>query len=339
MVEVTETKEQLSATIARHYDNGENDISARFESRILYLRNFNNWVKSTLIQEAVLMLRNSRIHDGKMNVLDLACGKGGDLIKWKNASCMEYLVAVDVSQGSIFNCRSRYEDMQRRNRYLFDAKFIVADCTRVHINKFFKNSSMKLHLVSCQFAFHYCFESISQAECMLKNVSENLISGGIFIGTIPNANEIVRRQKECGKKQFGNSIYNIDFMCNIEEPFPIFGAKYNFNLEGVVDCPEFLVYFPVLVKLAKNYGLELKMKMNFKEYFDKHATLNSDLLNRITALEVYPPQEGSKIMGTEDDYDKAKQFLNENRLSSVGTLSTSEWEVATLYMVFMFQKL
>lgn len=50
MVNIAENKEQLSATIARHYDNGENDLSARNQSRILYLRNFNNWVKSTLIR-------------------------------------------------------------------------------------------------------------------------------------------------------------------------------------------------------------------------------------------------------------------------------------------------
>lgn len=36
-------------------------------------------------------------------------------------------------------------------------------------------------------------------------------------------------------------------MCDTEV-FPIFGAKYNFHLEGVVDCPEFLVNFPVLIK-------------------------------------------------------------------------------------------
>lgn len=50
MAEIPETKEQLSATIARYYDNGTNSISARYESRIFYLRNFNNWVKSTLIR-------------------------------------------------------------------------------------------------------------------------------------------------------------------------------------------------------------------------------------------------------------------------------------------------
>lgn len=42
-------------------------------------------------------------------------------------------------------------------------------------------------------------------------------------------------------------------MCNTEKQFPIFGAKYNFHLEGVVDCPEFLVYFPVLEKLVRLY--------------------------------------------------------------------------------------
>lgn len=95
-------------------------------------------------------------------------------------------------------------------------------------------------------------------------------------------------------------------MCDIDKPFPLFGAKYNFHLEGVVDCPEFLVYFPVLEKsvhliiinysiyfnnlwnrLAKSYGLELKMKMTFAEYFEKRSNLDAHLLNRLTALEVF----------------------------------------------------
>jgi ubiquinone/menaquinone biosynthesis C-methylase UbiE len=66
-----------------------------------------------------------------MHVLDIACGKGGDLYKWKNNSCLEHLVAVDISPGSIINYESRYADLKRRNKYIFDAKFIVADCTRV----------------------------------------------------------------------------------------------------------------------------------------------------------------------------------------------------------------
>jgi hypothetical protein len=44
---------------------------------------------------------------------------------------------------------------------------------------------------------------------------------------------------------------------------------------------------------------------------------------------LYPPQEGNKKMGTEDEYEKAKQFLNENKIPNIGTLSKSEWEVAS----------
>ena len=48
------------------------------------MRNFNNWVKSVLIRE---YLQNDAI------VLDLCCGKGGDLNKWKEGR-IEHLVCA-----------------------------------------------------------------------------------------------------------------------------------------------------------------------------------------------------------------------------------------------------
>lgn len=44
---------------------------------------------------------------------------------------------------------------------------------------------------------------------------------------------------------------------------------------------------------------------------------------------MYPPQEGNEKMGTDDEYEKAKEFLNEKKLHNIGTLSKSEWEVAS----------
>jgi mRNA (guanine-N7-)-methyltransferase len=38
-----------------------------------------------------------------------------------------------------------------------------------------------------QFCMHYAFETVQKARCMLDNVSRYLRPGGIFIGTIPNA--------------------------------------------------------------------------------------------------------------------------------------------------------
>ena len=39
------------------------------------------------------------------------------------------------------------------------------------------------------------------------------------------------------------------------ERIPLFGAQVDFHLEGVVNCPEFLVHFPTLEKLAAKYDL------------------------------------------------------------------------------------
>lgn len=66
-----------------------------------------------------------------------------------------------------------------------------------------------------------------------------------------------RWQKSDGN-QFGNEIYSIEFQCDKNKP-PLFNAKYNFHLEQVVNCPEFLVHPPTFLKLASKFGLELIM--------------------------------------------------------------------------------
>lgn len=103
---------------------------------------------------------------------------------------------------------------------------------------------------------------------MIRNAAECLVPGGYFIGTIPNAYEIIRRQRDAGCDTFGNDIYRISFECDTAD-IPLFGAKYDFHLEDVVDCPEFLVHFPTLVKLARKYGLELEKKEDFPDFYNR----------------------------------------------------------------------
>ena len=50
------------------------------------------------------------------------------------------------------------------------------------------------------------------------------------------------------KRSFGNEVYSVTFQDENTDNLPLFGAKYDFHLEGVVDCPEFLVYFPAFEK-------------------------------------------------------------------------------------------
>lgn len=196
---------------------------------------------------------------------------------------------------------------------------------------------MKLDLVSCQFSFHYCFESLPQAECMLKNASECLKTGGYFIGTIPDSADIVRRIRNAGSNSFSNDLFRIELLC--EEPYPLFGAKYNFYLEGVVNCPEFLVHFPTLQRLAAKFGLKLVGRERFSDFYNRMKDEGKFLLRRMQALEMYPPSNGVTLMGSVNNYGHAEQHLKTVATSlNVGTLSQSEWEAISLYQIFAFEK-
>lgn len=257
--------------VATHYNKlEEKGLDARSESSIFFMRNFNNWIKSVLINEYMTKVKASLKLGEPLRVLDMCCGRGGDLLKWEKAG-ITHIICTDIAEVSIQHCEERYRsnlERNQRNKFgkLFTAEFFACDATLHRLREEYKDPSIELNLVSCQFAFHYCFESLKQAECMIRNASECLRTGGYFIGTIPDANDIMKRQREAEDVSFGNDLYRITFLCDTEQP-PLFGAKYNFELDGVVNCPEFLVYFPLLVKLARKFGLQLVMKERFEDYF------------------------------------------------------------------------
>lgn len=223
--------EGVATVVAQHYNQlSEKGVDDRKESRIFHMRNLNNWIKSRIIGNlflfsAFLKLINSKCHvlgnaldrireekghNYRINVLDLGCGKGGDLLKWERGR-VAHVVCADIAETSIEQCKDRYAKLESRSRRVFDAEFIAADCSnvthfflcaltyiimswnsfQVSIKGKFQNPNLRLDLVSCQFAFHYSFESLPQAEQMLANVSDNLEPGGYFIGTTTDAYDIM----------------------------------------------------------------------------------------------------------------------------------------------------
>lgn len=330
--------EEHTSVVAAHYNHlEEKGLNERFNSPIFYLRNFNNWVKSVLIQEYTDKVRE-KDYGRPMKVLDICCGKGGDLSKWQKAR-VERVIFADIAQVSVQQCQARYEDLRKRCGRIYSAEFITADCTKETLRDKYTDPSINFDVVSCQFGFHYCFESLAQARRMLSNISECIRPDGYFFGTIPNAYEIVTRARKSPSGSFGNRIYNIKLLFDPEDGYPLFGAKYDFHLEGVVDCPEFLVNFQVLEKLAAEYGLKLVYKAGFAEFFKEHSEHYKQLLSRIICFESYPAPPGKELIGEESDYEHAQTFWEtkdkKDERDRLGTMSRCEWEVASKQTSFL----
>lgn len=241
--------------------------SRRNLSPIIKLRNFNNAIKYMLIDKYA---------KGGDVVLELGCGKGGDLRKYGAANISQF-IGVDISNASIQEAHKRYQSMKNLS---FQVILITGDCFGESLGvavEPFPDCKFPCDLVSVQFCLHYAFETEEKARRALLNVSKSLKIGGHFFGTLPDS-EFIRYKlnkfdKTVEKPSWGNSIYKVTFENNEyakndhEFPSP-FGQMYTYWLEDAIDnVPEYVVPFETLRSLADEYGLELEMQMPFNKFF------------------------------------------------------------------------
>ena len=68
---MTTNAEGVGNIVAKHYDNlPEKGKEQRKDSRIFFMRCFNNWIKSTLIQEYIEKIRDRNPDGHRIKVLD-----------------------------------------------------------------------------------------------------------------------------------------------------------------------------------------------------------------------------------------------------------------------------
>lgn len=124
--------------VQQHY-NARPEVGKikRQESPILGLKNFNNWIKAVLIAKfarPVIQATNSNSRVMTLakrpkysaRVLDMGCGKGGDLNKWAKAEIGAY-VGVDIADVSIEQAKQRFAE----RRQSFQGNFYDLDCFQV----------------------------------------------------------------------------------------------------------------------------------------------------------------------------------------------------------------
>ncbi|XP_078031720.1 mRNA cap guanine-N(7) methyltransferase [Epinephelus lanceolatus] len=343
--ETSPTKKMVtdhSMKVASHYNSlQEVGLAVRSRSRIFFMRNFNNWLKSVLIGEILEQVRAASSQ--QVSVLDLGCGKGGDLLKWRRGG-IDHLVCADIAGVSVEQCRSRYEDMKKKshvNEKIFSAQFINADCSKEVLSEKLDDPELMFDICSCQFVYHYSFESEQKADMMLRNACERLKPGGYFIGTTPDAFELVKRLEASDSLSFGNEVFKVSFQS--KGSYPLFGCQYHFSLHDVVDVPESLVYFPLFQQMARRYNMRLVMKRRFSEYFEEKVKKehHRSLMMKMMALEPFPCEDGGRLAtDSRGEYEHAKELCSRADVRlPLGTLSRSEWEAASIYLVFVFQKM
>ena len=235
-VEGGQARQVESDQVRQHYNAvPEHDRKWRgTESKIKGLRSFNNWVKSAIIQKFSANEDFSREqaqgggryydrnrHNAPQNeqgilVLDVGCGKGGDLEKWKNApQKVDLYVGIDPADVSVDQARGRYSSMPRfgarasplrrplPGQGLLPPPWLgeIPIVQKVGIDPSVGPDGFNplvpnpggFDVVTMMFVLHYAFESEEKARMMLRNVAGSLKPGGRFLGAIPNSDVLSSR--------------------------------------------------------------------------------------------------------------------------------------------------
>lgn len=221
-----------------------NSVASGVDPNIMQNRRLaHNAVKRCLINEALFF--SGVLHGGSATVLDLACGRGGDLGKFKHLE-VEYHGA-DVAELALDEADRRFHEMGMRgtfHRHLGDAAEIdlplFGDADVCVIN----------------FALHYFTDSKEHCERLMQQASKALRKGGVFCG-------VYTRSALAKLSPFTRSL-NWPTVGQMEA-YP-WGHRYTFEMPPFVNADEYLVPMNEIVQIAHDNGLMLMKDRGIVEY-------------------------------------------------------------------------
>jgi SAM-dependent methyltransferase len=230
------------------YSGLTRSLDTRADSYLYHMRAFNGWVKATQIQELdpIVTIRGKSQGRTQLRVLDLACGKGGDLNKWSlHSRGIKGYVGIDVARGSLKDAAIRAREMRKKNK-LSRAIFTVADlgadvpgrkksANHKQMQKLLTwsledeaehestppdfqmkrgggiSENDRFDVVSIQFAIHYMMSTRKRARRFFHTVSELLEVGGNLICTTIDARVVIDHLMNLGHNYHFHSDEEPDF--------------------------------------------------------------------------------------------------------------------------------
>jgi SAM-dependent methyltransferase len=176
------------------------------------MRSFQNWIKSILIYTYCQPF--SRTKGDKLmkaSILDIGCGRGGDIQKMYHARVGDY-VGIDPDYEGLFaatdSAVSRYNFMKSKFPDYGKMIFIQADGSlplkvdvqskrlnnmsqdnKNNIIKYF-DSKRKFDIITSMFAIHYLFNSQESIDNLINNIKLYLNIGGFIVFTLFDAGRV-----------------------------------------------------------------------------------------------------------------------------------------------------
>ena len=231
------------------------------------LRQFHNDVKFQLLSK---YCKNTPI------LLDIGCGRGGDIHKWNRLN-IHSVTAIDINKAFILEAIRRYN--QQAFPLNINYKFFYTYECNV-FQDFFKMKDLPVHntydIVSCMFAFHYFWKNEFSLNKILQQISSSLKPGGYFIGVCPDGDIIHNLLSDY------KSIKNNAVLINkkYQHTTKVIGNAIEFMLSGTLYfgenmiSEEYLVYKDIFRETCEKYGLKLIEFTEFSKYYEKQDKIS-----------------------------------------------------------------
>lgn len=238
-------------TIMNPYDlkNFSKETKSRNQSAFFNMRRFHNWIKRNLLEKYSIKTGN---------LLDLACGKGGDIYKWVDSNIRQ-VHGYDINPESITEAQRRFSKViskptSKNFDYNFEVKDLSVECV---------STSTMYDTASCFFAIHYFYKDINTLKKFaesLKNVKE----GGYFIMTTLSSEKL----KEIDYTLNGESI---EIIKKHIDPKKNLGNIISVSIkDSVLDThtEEYIVDYDYTIRFMKSKSFKLVETKLFGEYYN-----------------------------------------------------------------------
>jgi hypothetical protein len=229
-----------------YYQEKGDDKHTRAQAIDIQMRNFHNKVKYDLIN-SLNTIKNEKV--GKVFLLDLSCGRGGDINKYLTAN-VDVVLGIDISGTAINEARERWNNTPKQKKHNKDYYFIEADITKDmckpdlfcsntesasiykrFINKYGSiprtsirgstsdsiNKSIRglFNIIVSNFAVHYYYQTEVGSTMFKRNLKYAASNNGLFVGTLLDGSTLNKHLSNSNKgileaKKDNKVFYKID---------------------------------------------------------------------------------------------------------------------------------